>query len=249
MKSKIIIAITLVLALSTLAIASPALAQNKRATSTAARITNLQNRGNQEIDKRITSLNNLLSRIQEMKKVSDTQKASFSTTIQNEISNLTSLKAKVASDTSTTSAKADVQSITKAYRVYMLTVPQLRISAASDRIGTIADMLTTISGKLQTRLSQDTNISNLSALQADLADLNAKIVDAKTQAQNAVSETASLQPDNGDKTIAQSNTTALKDAKSKIQAAKADFVAARKDVETIVNAIKASKTSATTSTQ
>jgi flagellar hook-associated protein FlgK len=64
MKSKIIIAITLVLALSTLAIASPALAQNKRATSTAARITNLQNRGNQEIDKRITSLNNLLSRIQ-----------------------------------------------------------------------------------------------------------------------------------------------------------------------------------------
>lgn len=202
------------------------------------RMQGMQDRGGKEIDARITSLNNLLTRIQAMKNVSDAQKASFAASIQAEITTLTNLKIQIGGDTSTTTLKSDVQSITKAYRIYALVMPQTAIAAAADRVGTIAGMLTTVSGKLQSRLAADATLSANASLQADLTDMNAKIADANVQAQAAVSEVASLKPDNGDKTIMASNTAALKDARTKLQAATKDLQAARKDAQTIIQALK-----------
>jgi hypothetical protein len=46
-----------------------------------------------------------------------------------------------------------------------------------------------------------------------------------------------LKPDNGDTTIAASNTAALKDARTKIQSAQKDLKAAQKDIKDIINII------------
>jgi hypothetical protein len=62
----------------------------------------------------------------------------------------------------------------------------------------------------------------------------------------------SLTPDNGDQAHMQSNETALKDARSKIQAAQQDFVTARKDAIAIVKDLRISvsaSASASTTTQ
>ncbi|MDE2188751.1 MAG: hypothetical protein KGJ35_03435, partial [Patescibacteria group bacterium] len=205
--------------------------------------TNAKNRGDTEIANRIDSLNKLLSRINAMVKVSESTKSNLSTSINTLVSNLTTLKATIDADTSTTSLKTDMQSIVNAYRIYMLVIPQANIAAASDRVLTIAGELNTIAAKIQAA-----NTANNSVAVSALADLSAKTADATTQANAAVSETASLQPDNGNKTVAAANTAALKDARTKIQTAVKDLETARKDAGTAVKAIRGSvKASATVS--
>ena len=113
MKEKIIITISGILVSASLITAIPTLAQTatgekirlssttrqinieaRIASRTADRVVNLQDRGNKEIDTRTNSLNGLLGRVQEMKKVSNTQKSAISNEVQNEINTLTNLKAK-----------------------------------------------------------------------------------------------------------------------------------------------------------
>src|SRR5262249_2095811 len=151
---------------------------------------------------------------------------------------LNDLKAKIATDASansTTSLKLDIQSITQSYRIFMLVMPQISIEAAADRGQNLAGLLSALAGKLQTRLTaaQSAGVHASSSLPL-LADMNTKIADAQVKEQAAVNEVASLQPDNGNQTVMQSNLAALKDARSKIQAAQQDFVSARQDAAHII---------------
>lgn len=203
------------------------------ASTTAARIAQAQQRADTEIQNRITTLSDLASRIEAMVKLSDSEKASLSASLQSEITNLTSLGTHIDVDTSTTTLRSDMQSITQAYRIYALVVPQGSIIAAADRINTLVTSFTTIGTKIQARDSS-----------ADLTDFNAKISDASAQASAATAEVANLQPDNGDQTILASNTAALKDARSKIKTATQDLQAARQDAETIIKSIESSAPSA-----
>lgn len=208
-------------------------------------------RADQEITRRINALNALSARVNDMVKLSASEKASISSEIQAQITALNTLQAQIAADgssNSTSSLKTDIQSITKSYRIFMLVIPQGAIEAASDRVLDVAGMLTTLSGKLQTRITAaQTAGADMSTSVSALADMNAKIADATTQANAAVSETANLQPDNGDKTIMASNTAALKDAHSKIQTAQRDLVTARGDAGTIIKALLALKISGSVS--
>ncbi len=213
---------------------TPVLAQTKAAANLAQRITNWQARGSKEIDARVTSMNDLLSRVQAMKNVSDNDKAMLSSEIQSLVSTLGNLKGQIGSETSTTTLANDVKSITQSYRVYLLVEPQVRIIAAADRIKTIVNQLGLIDGKIQSRLAQDPTANGNASVQSALTDITAKLSDANTQAQAAVSEITALQPDQGDKTVMTSNTTTLKDARSKILAAQKDLVAAKKDAQSIV---------------
>lgn len=224
-----------VLMVSALAIAVPVSAA---ATSTiAVRMAATKTRADNEIQARVATLNNLLSRIESMVKLSDSEKASISSDIQSEISNLSSLKTNIDADTGTTTLRADTASITKAYRIYALIVPQASIVAAADRINTIVTSLTTIGSKIQSRSAT-----------ADLTDFNAKISDASSQASAATAEVANLQPDNGDKTILASNTKALKDARSKITLATKDLQTAEQDAKTIIKTLKVPSSPVATST-
>src|SRR5581483_9804890 len=107
--------------------------------------------------------------------------------------------------------------------------------AAADRALDVAQSLSTLAGQLQTRITAAQNAGHdMSASVTALADMNAKISDANTKANAATSEVAGLKPDNGDQTVMQSNLATMKDARSKIQAAQQDLIAARKDAGTIV---------------
>jgi len=108
-----------------------------------------------------------------------------------------------------------VQSITKSYRTYMLVLPQARIAAASDRALTIVAQMQELDTKLQARIAADSSAT--AAVQSAYSDMQAKIADASTQANLAVSTTASLTPDNGNATIAASNTAALKAAETTLR--------------------------------
>lgn len=195
-------------------------------------------RGDQEITRRITALNDLNTRVQAMQAVTATFKQNLAANIQTEITTFTNLQAKIDADTDLATLKTDIQSITKSYRVYILVLPQGRIAAAADRVVTIVTMMSTLGSKLQARIQAASTAGNdTTALTAALTDMSGKLQDAQTQAQAAVTATASLQPDNGDTTVMASNTAALKQARTDIQTAMTDLQAARKDVSTIVSGL------------
>lgn len=227
---------------------SLAFAQGATVGVSATVMTTAKNRANQEIDRRVSALNDLSARINAMQLVTDSFKASLSSNVQNEITAFTTLKTKIAADTDEATLKTDVKTIIDSYRIYILVLPQSRIAAAADRAVTIATMMSTLGAKLQARLQQgQQNGNDVTALAQALADLSVKINDAQTQAQAAVSATATLQPDNGDKTIIASNAAALKTGRADITAAQKDLAAARKDIETIVKGMKSFKAAAAAS--
>ncbi len=225
----------------------PALAQTSTPSSSweavsAARVAQAKSKANLEIDRRVTGLTKLIVRIQEMKKINDSEKSSLTGIVQNEINSLNSLKAKIAADTDVAALKADVQSITKSYRIYALVIPQATIMAAADRIlGTVSSTNELVI-KIQARITEaQTAGTDVSSLQATLADLTAKLADANTQAQTAITQVSGLVPDEGDQAKFDANKQVLKDAREKIRTAHQDLQTARKDAGTIVKAIRGFK--------
>lgn len=202
----------------------------KRATKLDQSQTRLQTRAGNEIDRRIAALNRLQERIQGMKKISAAAKNSFVANVQAQINLLNNLRIKInAEDTDGTTLKDDVQSITKAYRIYALILPQIEIVAAADRLASTADSLSTYAVKLQARavvaLSEGKNVTTLQAL---LTDMNAKISDAKDRSAKAIAGVINLTPDNGDKTTQSVNLAALKAARTDLRTGTQDLKDAHK---------------------
>ncbi len=218
------------------------------AASLSARITNITDHADMEIARRLAVLNALSTRVNAMVNLSASEKSGLSASIQAQITAMTALQGKVGADAaaeSTSSLATDVRSIVSSYRIFVLVLPQGAIEAASDRILTIVNIMNSLSGKLSARISEAASAgNNVTASQSALADMNAKIADAGTQAQAANAEVASLTPDNGNTQQMQANTAALKDARTKIGAAQTDLLAAREDAKTIIKAIGTFKVSA-----
>jgi hypothetical protein len=197
-----------------------------------------KDRANQEIARRIATLTKLSNRISQMSRLSASEQAVISGSVTDQISALNTLKAKIDADDSTTTLKADVQSIVDSYRIYMLVLPQAALMAAADRVNTIVTDMTELGAKLSDRITAaGQGGADISAAQTAFADYGAKVADAQSQVQAAQAEITGLVPDNGDKTIQQSNTAALKDARGKIQAAQKDLVAARQDITVVLKAL------------
>ena len=250
MKKTLHAIVSLATLFSLVAVPAFALADTASTTATApvpvaktAAITRAEARADQELDRRTTNLNDLLAKVADIKNLSAADKTSISTAITNQVVGLAQLKTKIDADTDAATVKTDVQSITGSYRIYALVLPQVRVIVAADRVVTIASEMQLVSAKLESRISAAQSAgADMSAAANTFADFNAKVADAGTQAQAAVTEIATLVPDQGDKTKMASNTAALKDARAKVVAAQKDLVAARKDAATIVAAVKGTPT-------
>ena len=70
--------------------------------------------------------------------------------------------------------------------------------------------------------------------------MTSKLSDATSQAQS-VQSVSSLTPDQGNATVAASNKAALVSARTNIKTATADLKAARQDVDTVMQGLKAMK--------
>ena len=196
-----------------------------------------KDRAHQEIERRWDNLNQLKLRFDEMARLSPEEKVKLEASLTAQINALTALKARIDADTSTSTLKEDIQSITKGYRVYALVLPQARIAASADRIKTVVGQMQTLGTKLQARIDASTSTDKTAFVTAQ-ADMQAKLTDASAQASAAVTATANLTPDNGDAAVAKANEAALKGARAQIEAATKDLKDARKDVETILKGLK-----------
>jgi hypothetical protein len=261
MKNKIIIAVITTVTIASLASTLPVFAENDATASTSTTVSTstttkdsstkiekkvikmdkamlaAKEKGIKEIDSRVSNLNKLLERISKLKNVTNSQKVSISATVNGVISTLNNLKNEMETTESTTTMKADLQSITTNFRVYALVMPQISIVTSADRINTLVDMMSVISTKLTNRLITATGTPNLSELQVLLGDFNTSVANAKIASDNAVQEVSALVPDQGDKTLMASNNAALKDARAKIISAEKDLKTARKNAGTIIKSL------------
>lgn len=191
-----------------------------------------------QLDQRIENLIKLKERVMAYKNVSDTDKTTIVTVIGNVISELNDLKSTIENATSSDVVKESREKITKNYRVYALVMPQLSLIASADRMTTMVSMMNIVATKLENRLGQvatgtDITTQNLASANKSLADLKAKLVQAQSDAQSAVTLVSQLVPDEGDKTVMESNQKALKDARAKIKSAQTNLVTAKKNAEAI----------------
>ncbi len=212
----------------------------KAASTTATVRANVEvkakERANQEIDRRVKLLGNLSARMKGTLQVSGQTRASISATLQAQIDALTALKAKIDAETSTTSLREHVKSITASYRTFALVAPKAAITAYADRLNVLAGQMTELGVKLQARIDAATSTDKTAALSA-MADFNAKVADAKVQIKAALDLVAPLQPDNGDAAVAASNKTKLQEARAKLEVARKDLETARKNVSAVRNAL------------
>ncbi len=196
-------------------------------------------KADKDIVKRIDSLNNTLERVAGMKNISSAEKSSATSDIQSEINKLTTLKSKIDSDTDLATIKTDTASIIAGSRIYALVIPRINILASADKINVIATMLETISVKLQTRIDEaKASSTDVTALQKSLDTITTKTASAKQEALTAQATVSSLVPDNGDKTILDSNNADLKSARANIKTGNQDLKDARKSAKSIIDSLK-----------
>jgi hypothetical protein len=198
----------------------------------------LQLRSDTAIDARISALDKLTLRIGEMKRVSDSEKASIRSLATEESSKLNTLRAKIHGDGDLSVARDDEKNITAGYRIYALIIPKGYIMAAADRIQTIGDQMTGLAGKLQIRVNDaQKNGKDTAALQVSLADISVRVAAADSAAVAAKTGVAGLVPDNGDASIAAGNKAAIIAARAKLASAGESLKAARLDIKLVIEGL------------
>jgi len=204
-----------------------------------ARIDMGKKKAIEEIDRRIASMNNLDARIAQMIRVTSAEKAQFSASIQGQITTLNDLKSKIMLDTDLETLKTDIKSITTSYRIFMLIIPQGHIMATADSIMTSINTTAALGIKLETRIKEVENAGkDTKSLATLLADVSAKITNAKDQTEAAFTMTSVLVPDGGDKDKMKVNQDTLKSARAKLKIARADLEDARKSARKIISELK-----------
>jgi hypothetical protein len=195
------------------------------------RVASLKQKADLEIQRRISSLNVILTKLNLIKRLTTTQKSSFSSQIQAEITNLNSLKTKIDADTDIATLRTDVQSIITAYRVYAFFIPQLHILSTADKLLTTTDTdVTPVITRLGTRIQEaQTKGKDVTALQTALTDMKNKLADVQTQANNAITTVSALTPSGYP-----GNKTTLESARTMLQTARQDLQTMYQDARTII---------------
>lgn len=196
-----------------------------RNTATASAVENLKTRANTEITRRITFLTELSGKLDEIKKLSDTDKASLKSQIQTQIDSLNALKIKIDADTDLTTLRQDVKSILNGYYIFAYFRVKVSLYIAAGRLTTTSDMLNTVYTKLQTRITEEeTKGTDVTALKTLLADMLLKITDAKAQYDAAITTLNTL-----DAVSFSKNKSSFIDIRSKLKLGADDLRAAYKD--------------------
>ncbi|HEY4964109.1 MAG TPA: hypothetical protein VIH90_05430 [Candidatus Saccharimonadales bacterium] len=204
-------------------------------SSTSATQTAVQaiiSKGDAEIERRLTTLNSLSSKISSSSKISAADKASLTDEVNSEISGLNSLKTTLDGSTTIASAKAAAQSIFNDYRVYALIVPKISLMQATDNQQLVEARLATLETNLGTRINSTTNAS----LQGDLASMITDTQSAQALSSSVETSVVGLQPSDYN-----SDHTLLIQYFTKLKTALADNQTAAQLGKTIVSSLTSSK--------
>lgn len=196
---------------------------SKAAATQQRRLSDVISRSNTLISSRITSLNSLLTRIQNDNRLTSDQKNSLITNVQSVIAGLTTLKTKIDADTDVQTAITDEKQIISSYHVYAVLEPKVssliiinNMQAVVTRLQTIVPQLQNLITTLQT---QGKDVSQLTPLLTDIsAQIHTITTTLSTDATTVQNIPITADPSqNAFATIKQDMTTIVKADFTKIQ--------------------------------
>jgi len=207
-------------------------APTKTAAREDAKLTTVKTRADAMIAQRLTSLQNLLTRVNNDTRLTSDEKTNLTNDINTTISNLQALKTKIDADTDLTTAIADTKSIVTDYRIYLIYEPKTRLLLTVDNLTLVNQNLTSLSTSLGNLLNNlKSQGQDVSTAQTALDDMNAKIADATTQLTNAKSLLDSI-------TVSQAGQQPFVTVKQDLAQVRQDYAAIRSDLAAIKNALK-----------
>ncbi len=207
---------------------------NTNAAGDQAKLQRIINRGNNEIERRISTLQHLTDKLSSAFKLSDSDTAALTNEVNGEIDSLKALKTKLDADNTVADAQNDVKTIITEYRVYVLIAPKVHlVKVAADQQAAETRLLALIP-KLESRINDAKSAGkNVTSLESGLADMKARLAKAQPLSSDVESSVINLQPSdyNSDHTI-------LSSYRDKLKTAQTDIQAAVSDAKSIVNALK-----------
>jgi len=200
------------------------------------KVTRVKTAADKELDRRIDDLGKVVKRVEEFKNLTDTDKNAMITVLNGLIGSLNNLRLEIENATSTDNVKQIREMISQNYRVYALVMPQLNIIAAADRMTTTVSMMSIVGAKLEARIgalatSSTITSTNIASARKSLENMKDSLVETQKFIQEAIALVSPLVPDQGDKTIMDSNLATLKEGRTKIKSAQASLVSAKKSAE------------------
>ena len=167
-----------------------------RTNANSAAISRIQGLANNEITRRITTLNGLLTIINAATHLSAADKTSLTTQINTELANLPALKTKIDADTDLATLRTDVQSIYTEFRVYALLVPKVHLVRVADRLTDATAKLTVYADLLQAKIdAARASGKDVTAETATMADMRSQIATSNSDANSVDSTLVPLTPD------------------------------------------------------
>lgn len=215
-------------------LAAPAFAATSTPTSSPTKaprtLAEIQAAGAKATSTRITDLTKAIGTVTADTHLAGADKSTLLATLNTDEAAMKSLATKIAADTTTSQASADVTSIFTGYRVLALALPQARLVAAADRLsGTTVTHLTATQKKLAADLAGKDSSKSTPALQADLSDMTTQIATVSTQTKTLAATVLAVTPAqiNSDKTALSSPRAAAKTAVTAAKKAASDAKAVR----------------------
>ena len=152
---------------------------------------------------------------------------------------LQQLDATIQAETDGRKAVAEYRQIFTDFRIYWLQTPKTHEVVACDRESKADATLTSLKQRIQSRVDEaKAKGYDVSAAQAAVDDMGAKLTDATTHAGQASSSVADLQPDKGDQSVLTSNLAALAKGRQDLHTGWSDLQAARHDARTAIDDLK-----------
>lgn len=199
----------------------------------ATHLNNLKTRGAAEITRRVAALTAAHTSLNATSKLTAADKATLSTQLQAEIDALGTLNTKLSAETTLAAARTDVQSIFDGYRVYALMLPKIRLVTAADQAAVVGEAFNTLAHTLSAKIAAaKSSGKDVTAEQASLSDLDAKIGDARLKYLDLGSKIIALAPADYN-----ANRNVLAADRDTLTTVRADFKAARADASSILSAL------------
>jgi hypothetical protein len=189
-----------------------------------------------QVDRRLTTLTTLSSRVTASKWLTASDKATLGATIETDRTALTALKTTIAGETTLAALKADMTKVVSDYRVYVLLTRQVALTEAADAIIASQSRLATINTNLTAKIAEAKAAGkDTTAAEADLAKMNQSAANAVALATPLPAQILGLTPSQFNSGSA---ATVLASARSTIGQARADLKSAVASAKACREALK-----------
>jgi hypothetical protein len=212
--------------------ASAATADGTPKPTNHSSLAQIQAAGAIQTANRITALNAGITKVNATTTLTSADKSTILGTLNGDLSGMKTLQAKIAADTDATVALADYRSMYTEYRVYAVGLQQSYIAASADGLtGTAIPKLQSAASKISALFAADPSKAT-PALQAQLADMQAKTADAVTKTSGLAAAALAVTP-----AAYNANHAVLVDLRAAARDALTDSKAAAQDGQAILAAL------------